>query len=358
VTGRLDELLESLLYEGYALYPYTPGAAKNATPTPFGIVYPPAYAARSGSTFDHLRLEGLVIDAAPAARLAAEVRFLQPVGERHRAEERRVELAAPLGGRAETPFSYPPLEGRVALESAPAGDGCHRVTVLVENATGFEGDGRAEALGRSLVSTHPLVRVDGGRFLSPLEADGCESVNTWPVLATDSDDVLLGAAIVLPDHPRLAPSSTGNLFDGTEIEEALVLHVQALSEGELEGISEQDPAVRAMVERVGAVTPDQLRALHGLMHPARDPRDGEPEAEVGGVVYRRGGSVVLRPGPGADAHDLLLSGRRATIERIYRDVEDRVYLGVTVDEDPGRTLMRESGRYYYFFADEVEAAAG
>ncbi len=41
----LDELVSSLLYEGYALYPYTPGATKNATPTPFGIVYPPAYAA-------------------------------------------------------------------------------------------------------------------------------------------------------------------------------------------------------------------------------------------------------------------------------------------------------------------------
>ena len=32
----LEELLGTLLYEGYALYPYTPGAAKNATPTPFG----------------------------------------------------------------------------------------------------------------------------------------------------------------------------------------------------------------------------------------------------------------------------------------------------------------------------------
>ena len=42
----LEELVTSLLYEGYALYPYTPGATKNATPTPFGIVYPPAYAER------------------------------------------------------------------------------------------------------------------------------------------------------------------------------------------------------------------------------------------------------------------------------------------------------------------------
>ena len=40
---------------------------------------------------------------------------------------------------------------------------------------------------------------------------------------------MLGAAIMLPDHPELAPESLGNLFDNTEIEEALLLHVQALS---------------------------------------------------------------------------------------------------------------------------------
>ena len=32
MTGTVDELLDALLYEGYALYPYTPGAVKNATP--------------------------------------------------------------------------------------------------------------------------------------------------------------------------------------------------------------------------------------------------------------------------------------------------------------------------------------
>ena len=73
-----------------------------------------------------------------------------------------------------------------------------------------------------------MLRVTGGRFLSPLERP-CRSVNTFPVLATDADDVVLGAAIVLPDHPRLAPESLGGLFDSTEIEEALLLHVRTLS---------------------------------------------------------------------------------------------------------------------------------
>ena len=60
----LDELLGTLLFEGYALYPYTPGATKNATPTPFGIVYPPIYAQSTPSTFEQLRMQGIARAAA------------------------------------------------------------------------------------------------------------------------------------------------------------------------------------------------------------------------------------------------------------------------------------------------------
>ena len=88
----LEQLVDTLLYEGYALYPYTPGATKNATPTPFGIVYPPVYAAGSGATFDHLQIECVAEIEDPDTTFAGEIRFLQASGERHQAEERRLEL--------------------------------------------------------------------------------------------------------------------------------------------------------------------------------------------------------------------------------------------------------------------------
>ena len=69
----------------------------------------------------------------------------------------------------------------------------------------------------------------------------CASVNTFPVLATDADDAVLGAAIILPDHPQLAPESRGDLFDATEIEEALLLHVLALSDDERDEIAAAGP---------------------------------------------------------------------------------------------------------------------
>ena len=53
----------------------------------------------------------------------------------------------------------------------------------------------------------------------------------------------------------------------------------------------------------------------------------------------------------------MLDGRRATIERIYYDYEDRFYFGVTIDDDPGQDLMRDTGRFLFFFAGELEAMA-
>ena len=73
------------------------------------------------------------------------------------------------------------------------------------------------------------------------------------MLASAADDVVVGAAIVLPDHPQIAPESRGGLFDSTEIEEALLLHVQALRDAEREEIEQQDPAVREMIARAAAV---------------------------------------------------------------------------------------------------------
>jgi phytoene dehydrogenase-like protein len=83
---------------------------------------------------------------------------------------------------------------------------------------------------------------------------------------------------------------------------------------------------------------------------------GEERVTVDGVTFERGATVVLRPGGGRDTFDRLLDGRRATLERIYLDYDDRVYLAVTVDDDPGQELMRETGRYLFFFANEVQPA--
>jgi len=360
----LARLVESLLWEGYALYPYTPGATKNATPTPFGIVYPPGYAAECPGAFDHARLE-CVADPESNATLTATLRYLAPDGERHGATERRVELGpAPLGERVTTEFE----SGRLTLRSEQRGDGSALVRCCVHNTREAPpGLDRAGALARSLISTQILVRISAGRFRSPLDAPPT-SVNTYPVLTTEADDAVLGTSYVLPDHPQIAPESRGGLFDSTEIEEALLLHVQVLSDGERAEIERADPAVREMIARAAAATPEDIIALHGRVEirdpvsdepPSEppnlpDPAAGQPEAVVDGVRFAHGLKVVIRPGPDADVHARMLDGHTATIERILTDYDGRTHLGVTIDGDPGQELMRETGRLLYFFAPEVE----
>ncbi|HXU46490.1 MAG TPA: hypothetical protein VN783_13265 [Thermoanaerobaculia bacterium] len=301
-VSHLDRLVSSLVREGYALYPYTPGAAKNSTPTPFGILYPLAYAAREPTTFDHLQVECL-LHAPSVAELFATARFLQASGPRHQAVERRVDLppvwlAALTDRPAAIDFAFDDgasdhgeasaggegIAGRLQLDAEFLEPGTWRVRLQVENTTALDADAardldRAAALRLSLLSTHALLRVSEGRFVSPLERTGplgeavaaCRNVNTWPVLATPEDDAVLGAAIFLPDHPQVAPESRLDLFDSTEIEEALLLHVHALSDGEREAIGEQDPAVREMIERALSTTPQDILALHGRLRIAEAP---------------------------------------------------------------------------------------
>jgi hypothetical protein len=390
---ELERLVESLLYEGYALYPYTSSATKNATPTPFGIVYPLAYARRNSATFARARLQCLARTLTSPATVKATVWFLRSNGARHEAQRECVTVPPLLlgehasvsfeGGRA-TLRSEALEESSEALE-----ENLWRISSCVHNTTAVDpGPERAAALRHALISTHIVIEISGGCFLSPLQSgDHCKSVNTWPVLATPAADAILGAAIILPDHPQLAPESVGNLFDNTEIEEALLLHVHALSDSEREQIAACDPAVRAMVERAAAATPAEMLALHGRVS-LRDPAAAAPPVErspelaraavdtppeppvdlpqelpgeltqvtVEGTTYRRGERIILRLGAREDPYDRMLDGRTATIRRIRIDMADRAHFAVSLDDDPMHRVLGETGRFLTFFAGEFEPA--
>jgi hypothetical protein len=354
--SHLERLVDSLLFEGYALYPYTPGATKNATPTPFGIVYPRDYAQTQTHAFDRMQMQFI---AAIDAVVSGEVRFLQASGEKHKAVERRVQLGV---APSKVSFDFDDLEGIAEIDTEILPDGRGRVTLKVENTTPLSDDeatgDRKDALLKSMLSTHLLAQTENGaKIVSPLERGddgvaGCCQVNTWPVLAAPQDDAILAPTFMLPDHPEIAPESVNDFFDNTEIEEALVLHIQALSDQEREEISAQDPKVREMLARADATTPQQLMDLHGRVR-LEDP-PGEREVTFEGMTYKRGDKVVLHPPLGADVYDKMLDGRTATIHRLFLRVDDRLHLGVTVDDDPMQEILGESGRFLFFFAEEVE----
>ena len=92
--------------------------------------------------------------------------------------------------------------------------------------------------------------------------------------------------------------------------------------------------------------------------------DWDPEADrrkvecvhVGRAEVRAGDRVRLRPRGRADIMDLALAGKTASVESIEQDFEGRVYLAVTVDDDPGRDLgaLRQPGHRFFFQPEEVE----
>src|SRR4051794_18527685 len=77
---------------------------------------------------------------------------------------------------------------------------------------------------------------------------------------------------------------------------------------------------------------------------------------VGGVEYKQGDRVRLRPRPGGDVFDLALKGKTAVIEAIEEEYDGRAHLAVVVDDDPGRDMgmLRQPGHRFFFSIEEVE----
>jgi hypothetical protein len=286
-----------------------------------------------------------------------------------------------------------------------------RLTVRTENLTPWEGDpgARKEAMSHSLVACHSLLAItpDGaGRFISLLEppewarpaAQACVNLHTFPVLVGNADppNVVLSSPIILYDFPQVAPESQGDLFDATEIDEILTLRTMTLTDEEKAEARATDPRAAAIIDRVDSMPPELLDRLHGAVRYLRDVTgeaeqvpelatgaDGMPllaagpprgestpwwdpgqdtsvspdtdAVEIGGVRVAKGSTVRLRPGARrSDAQDMFVSGRFAEVQAVFRDLEDKPFLAVTLADDPNADLTIQHGRFMYFAPDEVD----
>jgi hypothetical protein len=309
-------IADAVLYEGYILWPYRRSALKNQRRFTFGGVYPPAHSAAHPDDRASMRTEVLLSGAGPCPRFEITVRFLQVVqrtvvdaegtevdelivdGERHLSWEEAVErefhadsegvhpISVTAGadveelgdGKAALVRRWAALHGEIQIttdaEPPGHGPGLTRVSVEVRNLTLFPpGGSREEALRLTFCSTHSLLRAREGTFVSltdpPPEllgaAAACRNVGTWPVLVGDPSDetTMLSSPIILEDHPRIAPESPGDLFDGGEIDQLLVLNILTLTDEEKAEMAASDPRAREILERTEALTLDQLMALHG-----------------------------------------------------------------------------------------------
>jgi hypothetical protein len=226
----LRTIADAVLYEGYMLWPYRPSALKNQRRWTFGCLFPPAWTAAHPD--DRCFVQTQVRCSDPEA-VEVTVRFLHDGVERSGV-----------------------IDGLASVEVAVDGS---RLEVVVRNTSDWSGTSREQALRHALCSTQTLLR--GARFVSALEAEGCENIGTWPVLV--GDDAMLSSAIILEDHPRIAPESPGDLFDGGEIDGLLALNILALTDAEKAEMRAADPRTREILERTESLTREQLLRLSG-----------------------------------------------------------------------------------------------
>jgi hydrogenase maturation protease len=179
------------------------------------------------------------------------------------------------------------VEGVVERSAVEVGEGLYRLTLRVVNRTPWEGAGRGsrdEALLRSLVSTHAVLGLRGGEFVSLLDPPGrwrdaaaaCRNVGTWPVLVGEEGrkDTMLSSPIILYDYPRVAPESPGDFFDGTEIDEMLALRVLTMTDEEKTSMAAVDERAGALLARVEGLAREELLALHGTVRGLRPVPEG------------------------------------------------------------------------------------
>ena len=277
--------------------PTRPASTKNATPTPFGIVYPPAYAERNPAARATLRVEVVLehgaeaavsgVGALPAGQSASATRGRAA----HRARRRSRSASSPRSRSAGRSSSTASGGSRGGCGCGPSRSA--RASPGSSSASTTRPSSRAPATstGRRRCSEPDLDPRRAARHRRDASSRrsrttgrtaeavaGCENVNTWPVLPRRRTTPSSARRCSSPTIPRIAPESLGNLFDNTEIEEALLLHVQTLSEDERGQIAAQDPKVREMIERAEQATPEEMIALHGRLEPGH-PQSGEPDGD-------------------------------------------------------------------------------
>jgi hydrogenase maturation protease len=174
------------------------------------------------------------------------------------------------------------IDGTIMVGAKWVADGVYTLSVVIENVTALAIPGvpsRDDALPHSMISTHAIMGVSGGTFVSLLDPPaemqpfvaGCQNVGTWPVLAGEEGDrsMMLSSPIILYDYPQIAPESAANLFDGTEIDEILMLRIMTLTDDEKREIQESDPRGRDVLARTEAIPPEQFRKMHGVIRTLR-----------------------------------------------------------------------------------------
>jgi hypothetical protein len=174
------------------------------------------------------------------------------------------------------------VSGMINLGAEHVAPGLFKLTIHISNASRMDEVAplsRERALGLALVSTHTILEVRGGEFVSLVDPPDtyrefvakCQNVGSWPILvgAKGERDTMLSSPIILYDYPEIAPESPGDLFDGAEIDEILSLRILTMTDEEKREMRQADDRTRKILERTENMPDEQLMKLHGVLRGLR-----------------------------------------------------------------------------------------
>ncbi len=353
MDGSLKKLSDTLLYEGYSLYPYRKSALKNQHRWNFGVLYPASYVNQTPTySSDKAKFvtEFLVEFERPRPTFHCNLRFFRQDKDQSDREENIT--ITDISGNYVKLLESAHLSGKIEFELTPLNDTVAQLSVRLENtACGkMPFKTRQEALTNSFLSTHMIIQAQGASFVSMTSYPEayeqfiatCCNDGLWPVLVGERDkrNSVLAAPIILDDFPKIAEFSPTGLCDATEIDEMLALRLRTLSESEKQEIR-SDAHSAGLLKSIECLTNDQFLSLHGR---------SEQHA------LKKGTKVVIHPKRTADAMDMLLDGRKGTVSTLEEDFEGNKYVTVCFDDDPGKDLGEQGkhGHRFFFSLAEVE----
>ena len=281
----VERIVRALLYEGYLLYPYRPSALKNRQRWTFGVITPQCFSDANQGTEAWMMQSECLVKSPKDARLNINVRFLQLVGEE--ALEREISVTdQSLNELTTMPREFPfqisaehqAIEGSVDVSTDLIASEIFMLRTRVKNVTKVTTAGkrtRDEILPQSLISTHMILNVKDGEFVSLLEppddlrvfAGACQNIGCWPVLVGElgERDCMLSSPIILYDYPQVATESAGDFYDATEIDELLTLRVLTLTDEEKHEMRSGDLLARQVLERTEGLPLEHLARVHGAI---------------------------------------------------------------------------------------------
>ncbi len=280
-----EKIANTVLYEGYMLYPYRASSVKNQQRWNFGTLYPPAYEEVVRGTEQAKMHVECLFSGKRDAEIAIRVRFLQFLSDQtegwnqtaERSTEFGIQPAEKEGSRA---LDIGGIVAAVRFSAVEISSDVSKLTVELSNQTALAADAtRVQALPSAMISAHIILYAMDGEFVSLLDpaenlrgaAGQCNNVGCFPVLVGQAGerDMLLCSPIILYDYPQIAPESAGDFFDGTEMDEMLTLRVLTLTPEEKQAMSATDDRARQLLERTEQSALEQLRKTHGTIRSMR-----------------------------------------------------------------------------------------